>query len=100
MLNSFCFTSLVLFLNEHCPVYTLIERTEVCIRGREKVETLSVWKNTSIKLNACRFLSIEFFIENYLRVCDITNRPVTGAKENVIYKQLNVNMVAVIITSM
>ena len=99
MLNSFCFTSLVLFLNEHCPVYTLIERTEVCIRGREKVETLSVWKNTSIKLNACRFLSIEFFIENYWRVCDITNRPVTRAKENVIYKQLNVNMVAVIITS-
>lgn len=45
------------------------------------------------------FLSIEFFIENYLRVCDITNRPVMRAKENVIYKQLNVNMVAVIITS-
>lgn len=45
------------------------------------------------------FLSIEFFIENYLRVCDITNRPVTRAKENVIYRQLNVNMVAVIITS-
>ena len=99
MLNSFCFTSLVLFLNEHYPVYTLTKRTEVCIRGREKVETLSVWKKTSIKLNACGFLSIEFFIENYLRVCDVTNRPVMRAKENVIYKQLNVNMVAVIITS-
>lgn len=34
------------------------------------------------------FLSIEFFIENYLRVCDITNRPETRAKENVIYKHL------------
>ena len=88
MLNSFCFTSLVLFLNEHCPVYTLIERTEVCIRGREKVETLSVWKNTSIKLNACHFLSIEFFIENYLRVCDITNRPVTRPKRTLFTSNL------------
>lgn len=45
------------------------------------------------------FSEYRIFIENYLRVCDITNRPVTRAKENVIYKQLNVNMVAVIITS-
>ena len=41
------------------------------------------------------FSEYRIFIENYLRVCDITNRPVTRAKENVIYKQLTV-----IITSM
>ena len=62
------------------------------------MELLSARKNTSLKLNACRFLCIESFIKNYVRVCDIINRLVIRTKENVIYTQLNVNMVAVIIT--